>query len=198
MVKLFNIVDKVPVITWALENHIMSSEHEKGQIMAYKDAGFSNQAITKTSGQSVHVVNNYMKLGSQYATKTLMGRPKALTPRQDKCICRMVSSGKASLGQLSWNPDIGVHKSTLSRLVQRCRHLQYMRKKCQPHMMKAHKATQLAWGKEHLNWGDKRRTALFSNEKNSTSVVLVVGATTGMTCIRRNKYSQNGHKVVDP
>lgn len=141
------------------------TEHERGQITAYKDAGLSNRAIAQRIGRSARVVNNFVRLGDQYGTKTSTGRPRSLSARQERHVCRMVGSGEASLGQLSRNPDICVHKSTLSRAVQRCGHLRYARMKRQPRMTNAHKATRLAWGREHAHWGERWKTVVFSDEK---------------------------------
>ena len=102
---------------------------EKGQILAYKKEGLSSREIIRRIDRSPFDVNNFLNLGNIYGTKKSSGRPRNFTPRQERKVIRQLSAGRTSLGKLVQNPNIQVHKSTLSRMVARIKVLSNKKKK---------------------------------------------------------------------
>lgn len=123
------------------------SDVEKGKVLAYKDQGLSSREIARRIERSPWVVNNFLKHGHDYGKKKSPGRPRKLSSRQERTIIRQLSAGGTSLGKLAKEPNINVHKSTLSRMVQRSRLLSYRRKKKQPRLTEYHKKTTSSLGK---------------------------------------------------
>ncbi|PSN37581.1 hypothetical protein C0J52_15965 [Blattella germanica] len=91
------------------------SDVEKGKVLAYKDQGLSSREIARRIERSPWVVNNFLKHGHDYGKKKSPGRPRKLSSRQERTIIRQLSAGGTSLGKLAKEPNINVHKSTLSK-----------------------------------------------------------------------------------
>ena len=95
----------------------------------YKDDGLSSYEISRRINRSPSVVNNFLKLGLEYGTKKSSGRPHKLIQRQERLVIRELSAGGTSLGRLAQDPNIHVHKSTLSQMVSRSKLLLYRKKR---------------------------------------------------------------------
>ena len=119
---------------------------------AYKKEGLSSSEIARRIDRSPFVVNNCLKLGNTYAIKKYSGRPRKLTPRQDRKVIRQLSTGRTSLGKLTQEPNIQEHKSTLSRMEARSKVLSYKKKKREPRLTMVHKKSRVSWAKEHVIW----------------------------------------------
>lgn len=141
------------------------SDVEKGKVLEYKDQGLSSREIARRIERSPWVVNNFLKHGHDYGKKKSPGRPRKLSSRQERTIIRQLSAGGTSLGKLAKEPNINVHKSTLSRMVQRSRLLSYRRKKKQPRLTEYHKKRRVAWAKYHVTWKAQWKQVVFSDEK---------------------------------
>ena len=141
------------------------SDVEKGQILAYKDDGLSSREISRRINRSPSVVSHFFKLGLEFGTKKSSGRPRKLTQRQGRVVIRELSAGGSYLGRLAQDPNIHVHKSTLSRMVYRSKLLIYRKKKWQPRLTDVHKTRRVAWARQHVTWKAKWKQVLFSNEK---------------------------------
>ena len=141
------------------------SEVEKGQILTYKDNRLSSREISRKINRSPSIVNNFFKLGLEYGTKKSSGRPRKLTQRQERLVIRELSAGGTSLGSLAQDPNIHVHKSTLSRMVSRRKLLIYRKKKRQPRLTDVHKMRRVARARQHRTWKAEWKQVLFSYEK---------------------------------
>jgi Transposase and inactivated derivatives len=87
---------------------------EIGQILAYKKEGLSSREIARRIDRSPFVVNNFLKLGNTYGPKKSYGRPRKITPRQERKVIRQLRAGRTSLGKLAQYPNIQVYQSALS------------------------------------------------------------------------------------
>ena len=142
------------------------SEAEKGQVLAYKDEGLSSREIARRIDRSPWVVNNFLRNGPEYGTKKSPGRPRKLKPRQERLVIRRQSAGGISLGRLAQDPNINVHKSTLSRMMARSKlPVIYRKQHGYPQLTKAYKKERLAWAKQYMTWKAEWKQVLFSDEK---------------------------------
>ena len=110
-------------------------------------------------------MNNFLKLGNTYGTKKSSGRPRKLTPRQERKVIRQLSAGRTSLGKLAQDPNIQVYKSTISRMVAGSKVLSYKKKKRHPRLTTVHKERQVSWAKEHVTWKNQWKQVVFNDEK---------------------------------
>jgi transposase len=153
---------------------------EKGQIVALKSQGMSNRYIARHLKRSHNVINNFINLKEEYGKKKQSGRPSKLTLRERRSIIREVSTNKSTLGKLSRRPDIAVHKSTLSRIINKETYLVYKKRKSSPHLRPIHKIKRLSWARKMMSWTEEWKDIIWSDEKNVTWMALTVGNIIGM------------------
>ena len=78
---------------------------EKGKIAAYVDSGLSLREIARRLNRSAKVVQNFVRLGENYGSNKRSGRPKVLTPRQERRCFALATMGRfGSKCLLSWTP----------------------------------------------------------------------------------------------
>ena len=91
----------------------MSSDKERRQIGAFRQANYSIREIGKELNRSKTVARIYLKAPEEYGTKNNHGRPKKLTIRQQRLLIRKASTGKFSANQIKNELDLKICKSTV-------------------------------------------------------------------------------------
>ena len=126
------------------------SDVEKGQLLAYKKEGLSSREVARRIDTSPFVVNNFLKLWNTYGTKKSSGLARKLTPRQERRVIRQLSADRRSFGKLAHDPNIQVHKCTLSRMVARSKIFSYKKNKRQIRFTIVYMKKRVSWAKEHV------------------------------------------------
>jgi len=95
------------------------SEFQKGAIQAYmalpKDRQPSQRQMAKNIKCSPKAISNYLKDPENYGKRHTMGRPKKLSDRETRLLCRAAAPGDLSARKLAETLRLKVSKSTICR-----------------------------------------------------------------------------------
>ena len=141
------------------------TEFEKGQIVALSSQGFSCRAVAIRIERSKSVVNNFLRLKDSYGKKNSGGRPKKLSPREERRVLKLASTGKFSSTQLINETQIKVCKKTICNVLNHSGKFEYCAKLVQPKLLPRHKEQRLAFAQRVMSWDDKWIEVVFSDEK---------------------------------
>lgn len=144
--------------------NILSAE-EQGKIQAFHEEKLSNRAIAKKIGRSLCVVNNFLKLRSNYGTKKSSGRTPTLSPRQKSLIIRTAARENVFAGQIKDQLALPVSKRRVQQVLQSSKYLKFTKRMACPALSKEHKLKRLDWAKNHMDYGEKWKNVIFSDEK---------------------------------
>lgn len=131
------------------------SQHEIGQIEAFRKVGMGIRAISRQINRSLHVVQNFLKNSDDYVKKHRGGRKKKLSLRDERQIIRKASNSTKTLNQIKRELNLNVHKSTISRSIKRNPNIIRAKMAKAPALTSQHKATRLEFARNNMNrdWG---------------------------------------------
>ena len=140
------------------------SKQEQGQILALKKTGLSNREIGRQIG-SREPINNFLTNPEKHNAVHAGGKPKVLSPRDERLILREVKKNrKTSLKQIKSKTNVSASVSTIKRLFQK-RNISRKKLKGQPKLSNDHKCRHLQFAHDHQTWDVEWSNVLFSDEK---------------------------------
>lgn len=130
------------------------TEYEKGQIQAFHQSGISNREIARKSKRSHDVVNKYLKNPAAYGSKKRSGRPKKVTPRQQRRIINTASNSTITINKIRREQDLNVSKSTVSRILNSSPHIVRSKMNVAPRLKPHHITNRLEFARSQMdrNW----------------------------------------------
>ncbi len=138
---------------------------EKGQIDVLHKEGQSITYIAQQINRSYKVVQNYLKLGQLYGSKTSSGRPKVVKKRDERVICKLATSGEYSIREIQRELKPKLSVGTIFGVLKNNPFIKWLQKACKPPLTDAHKAKRLKFAKDHMAWEKEWGKVLFSDEK---------------------------------
>jgi transposase len=140
------------------------SDVEKGQVLAFKECGYSNRSIAKQLNRFSDVINKFINLGDKYGTNKRSGRKPTLTDRDKRHIVRQASSKNVFATEIKTDLSLRVGVRRIQQILSTSDVLVFTKRQKKPRLTAVHKEARLNWARKYLfsqNW-DK---ILFSDEK---------------------------------
>ena len=141
------------------------SETQKGMILAFRKAGFTMEAIALNVGCSKNAVFNYLTAQNRKGSKKRVGRPPKLNTRATALIVRNAIKGHTSSTKLVIDMSLNVSSRTVRRVLEQSPLVKYVKRKRSPALRKHHKINRVKWAADHVDFGAKWETVIFSDEK---------------------------------
>lgn len=127
------------------------TEHEKGQIVAFRKTGLGLRVIAREIGRSHKVVKNFCDDMENYGTRKSSGRPKKLTKRDERRILNEASNSTKTLRQIAASIPTDVSKQTIWRTIKASDTIVRSKLLTTPRLLARHKAQRLDFAKENMN-----------------------------------------------
>lgn len=124
---------------------------EQAQAQALHEANLSNRAIARQLGRSRDVINRFVKDPLKFAEKKHIGRPRSLTARDERNICRVASNSSKTANQIRAEVALRTSKSTILRTIKRSGHLVSARMIPAPKLTARHKSSRVLFARQNLN-----------------------------------------------
>lgn len=128
------------------------SAFEQGQIDGLRTAGKGFREIGRTIGRSEHVVRNFLKNPALYSTHNQHGRPKSVTPRDERRIGRAFSNSQMSLRRAKSQLGLQASKSSIHRALKRNPNIKYTKMQPVPKLTARHKGLRIQCAQKYMSW----------------------------------------------
>jgi transposase len=125
---------------------------EKGQIMAFEDAGLNISEISKKIGRSRNVIMNFIQNKGTYGTKTSPGRPAKLSPRDKSGILQDASNSSKSCSKIAADQNLEVSRWTIRRALNENPNIKFAKLKRAPDLLPQNKQNRLNFAREKISW----------------------------------------------
>lgn len=144
--------------TWLTEN-------EKTQISLLHSMKKSIKFISEKIGRSRNVVTKYIKDPINYGKKKSTGRKKKLSIRTISAVIKEAKGKNITAKKIIQKFDLRVHKSTITRILNKDGKLKRRKIKRKPILQKIHKRNRLLFAGQYRNLKEKWNSVIFSDEK---------------------------------
>ena len=142
------------------------TEHERGQIDAFKAAKMSTSEIAERMSRSRSCISRYLKSPDTYGNNYVVGRPPKLTERDKRQIYRMASEGIWSAAQIQNDLKLDVSVSTITRALNSSEIFKFVKSNRSPMMTQEQEVTRVKWAVENVDFGAENwKKTIFSDEK---------------------------------
>lgn len=141
------------------------TEKEKGYIVASIENGVSMRKTALQIGRSVTVVSNYLKDKKGYGTKKSPGRTPKITYRDKRAIFNLATRNKMCSRQIRDHLELPVKARRVRQVLHENVNAAWVERKGKPSLKAHHRERRLVFAKAHIDWGEKWKTVLFSDEK---------------------------------
>lgn len=166
------------------------SELEKGQILAYHDAGWSSRCIAARLTRSKTVINNYLTNPNVYTKKKTRGITEKMSDQDKRRLRRAASNQLTSALKLRCSLGLELSVRRIQQVLQTSPHLKYTKMKKAPWLTTTHMQHRVQWAKNHLVWKDEWVKVIFSDEKKFN-----LDGPDGLACywhdVRKEKRTHN-------
>jgi IS30 family transposase len=105
------------------------TEHERGQILAYRNAGLSFREISKKVKRCKSAIGAYLANPDAYGTKKRSGRPSILTARAKRRLILAAEKGNQSSKQLKVSQALDLSVRRIQQILSSSPNLRYEKKK---------------------------------------------------------------------
>lgn len=116
-------------------------------------------------GRSVTVVSNYLKDKKGYGTKKSPGRTPKITYRDKRTIFNLATRNKMCSRQIRDHLELPVKARRVRQVLHENVNAAWVERKGKPSLKAHHRERRLVFAKAHIDWGEKWKTVLFSDEK---------------------------------
>jgi transposase len=141
------------------------TEFERGQIAALNATGMPHRQIEASIRRSKTAVTNYLADPENHGRKKRSGRPKKVTPRDRRAILREASNNGSTSTSIKDALNLPCHSSTIKRVLKESPIHKYSKRRGKPTLKPVHKQARIEWAKHHMEFGQKWRNVIWSDEK---------------------------------
>lgn len=139
---------------------------QKGQAIAFRKQGKSIREISKLLNISKTAISNYLRNPSQHGIKKKTGRPKILTPRDERNIIRELKKKGSTISKVQMQAGLThVSRQTVYNYIKRSQVFIYKKRQHHPKWTEMHVANRLSWARDHMSWTTEWTSVIFSDEK---------------------------------
>lgn len=130
------------------------TEHERGQIDAFKLVGKTYDWIATKLGRSKKVVWSYLNDRENYGKKKSPGRPRKVSKRDERQIWRKASNSTKTAKAIGKEAGVNVSKWTIARAIKRNPNLVRAKMAKIPKIKKHHEENRVEFGRRNMqrNW----------------------------------------------
>ena len=136
------------------------SDIEKGQIQAFKVAGYTNRWIARRIGRSHHVVGNFLANIEGDETKKNTGRPKKLSSRTQRRVLTELTNYQKGVRRVRDEVAPDVSYCTVWRVAKNSPNIALQRLKACPQLTNEHKLARIRFAEEHITWTHQWQTVI--------------------------------------
>lgn len=142
------------------------SNFQKGQALAYKETGKGVREIARMLKVGRNAISSFLRNPETHGKKKKTGRPKKLSPRDQRNICRQLKKKGASISKVHRQTGLThVCRQTIYNYVKQSKAFEFKKRKHHPKWTNKHIVNRLAWAKEHMSWCTEWLSVVFSDEK---------------------------------
>lgn len=142
--------------------HITASE--KHRIIRFHNGGYSVRWIAKAFDRDRQNIRRIIKNKDEPVNEN-RGRKRKLSERNERHIISLALNKTVSSSEILKDIGLTVHSRTVRRVLERCPHLKYRRKRRVQAMTVAHRQARFDWSVHHLAWTEEWKRVIFSDEK---------------------------------
>ena len=132
---------------------------------ALRRAGWKLQAIAIHMGRSYNAVRQCVVRIANNSQIVRPGRESVITDRDRRRVLRAVSNKCTTSAKVKHELNLPFSARTVRRIIQRSDHVTWKKKSRKPLLNGAHKAARVAWCQARLNWVNRWKKIVFSDEK---------------------------------
>lgn len=144
---------------------VQLSEQERAIILAYNDVSLTGRDIARRLKRSKTVINTFLANPTSYCAVKRSGRRQTLSKRDKRRLFRSASNTLLSASQLKGTLKLQVSVRRVQQLLNSVPYLTYRKLMRIPFLTEAHIQHRLKWAENHVTWGDRWKTVIFSDEK---------------------------------
>jgi len=100
-----------------------------------------------------------------HGRKKRSGRPKKVTPRDQRAILREASNNGSTSRRIKDSLKLPYHPTTIKRVLEKSPVHKYTKRLGKPTLKPMHKQARIEWAKLHMEYGQKWRNVIWSDEK---------------------------------
>lgn len=141
------------------------SNEERARVSAFKEMGLSNRQIATKLGRSSCVIDNFVKLGSQYGKNGKYGRTRKLSERTKRLILRKAKCKNMFSSQIQADLKLPVTARRVRQILSEDKNLKFKKRLSKPPLNNAHKKDRMTFAEEHMSWTSEWNKVIFSDEK---------------------------------
>ena len=157
------------------------TQFEIGKIIALKDEGKSLRNIAEQINRSKSTVANYLSNPSSYRQNNRAGRPSILSDRDRHHVLRAITIENKTINEAKRELNLNCSKSTVWRAARNGENIDFKKVNSKSPLSPLHQEIRLNFAKKFIDYKDNWMKVMFSNEKNSISMVLMVIVIHGST-----------------
>lgn len=136
---------------------------ERGQILAYRNVGWSERKIASEISRSKTVIHNFLCDPSSYSVKKRRGSIRKVSKRTIRRLVRAASNKVISASQLRYSLGLNISVRRVQQLLNCSPYLKYSKMSRGPWLSKSHMRQRVEWASEHISFNCGR--VIFSDEK---------------------------------
>lgn len=126
------------------------SDIEKGQILAYTEAGKSKREIGRLLRRSERVIRNFFNNPATYGQKKTRGITKKISDRDQRRIYREASNSTKTCNQIKSDLGLNVSRETIRRTILKSPNLVSRKMKKAQALTAVHKQNRLAFARQNI------------------------------------------------
>lgn len=151
----FSEMPKGTALTW----------EERGKVLAFKESGLSIRVIASKIKRSKTVVQNLIKMGSNYAKKIRPGRKSSVNARDKRRIFDLASNKHHNASQIKDELHLSVGTRRVQQILHHDGRLHYEKRQPNTNLLPRHKSARIAFAEKYQYWDDEWHSVIFSDEK---------------------------------
>ncbi|EYC36730.1 hypothetical protein Y032_0862g2739 [Ancylostoma ceylanicum] len=139
------------------------SEDEQAQIRALHEEGVSNRGTAEQLCRAPSTIDNFVRDPDSYGQRQRSGRPKKLSPQEERLVGRLVSNSMISINGVRASLSTPVSRMTVWKAIKRNGNIVRCRLRPAPRLTQSHKDAWPAFARKNMatDWSK----VIFSDEK---------------------------------